>query len=102
MHTPPPITWTEVDLAKKLAALEDCLARCMIGGNHIASNLIAMIGDPSKYKTCEEARAKISEHFPHTWIGIYEQWCCWHSLMEARALAENALGRELQISPKSD
>jgi hypothetical protein len=29
---------------------------------------------------------------------IYEQWLCWKAMREARALAENALGREIQSS----
>lgn len=81
---------------KELNTLEDCLDHCMVGGNHIASNLIGLIGDPCKYKTCEEAQKGIAEHFPHTWIGIYEQWCCWHSIMEARHAAEKILGRRIR------
>ena len=78
----------------ELETLEDCLDRCMIGGNHIASNLVGFI-NPTKYKTCEEAREGIAERFPFTWIGIYEQWCCWHCLMQAREAAEKILGREI-------
>jgi hypothetical protein len=78
----------------ELKTLEDCLDRCMVGGNHIASNLRAFI-NPTIYKTCEEAQKGIAEHFPHTWIEIYEQWCCWHCLMEAREAAEKILGREI-------
>lgn len=104
-HTPPPMTWIEVVLAKKLDTLEDCLDRCMIGGNSIASNLIGILGPGfhARFKDASQAREELyAEYDEERAYEIYEQWLCWHALGQAKEAAEKALGRELRISPKSD
>lgn len=81
---------------ERILALQKALDTALIGGNHLASNLIGILGAGIKYfppkgTPHEEVQKKLRKRFPHTWIGIYEQWCAWNCCMEARDQAEKAL-----------
>lgn len=79
--------------AEIILALQKALETALIGGNHIASNLIGLIGMPDKYSTTEEAMHDLATMPEHTvtWMNEYEQWCCWKSMMKARDQAVQAL-----------
>lgn len=94
---------------KDLSALEDCLVKCMIGGNSIASNLIGILGPNfGKFKNASEASEYIFKQgggkdlsvisSDARAVEVYEQWLCWNSLRKAQDLAEKILGRELEAS----
>lgn len=88
-----------MDDKQKIQALCKALDTALIGGNHLASNLIGILGAseknfPLKGTDHEKVRIVLSERFPHTWIGIYEQWCAWNCCMQARDIAEEAMGRD--------
>jgi hypothetical protein len=80
------------DRDRLIADLQLALDTALVGGNSIASALVGLIeGGPTKYKTIEEA-SKITEgEYIITGVEVYEQWLCWHSMVKARKLAENAL-----------
>ena len=70
-----------VDLSEERAArikrLEAALENVMIGGNH----LVRLIGTSPPHWTQEPCEAL-------DWYGpndAYDAWCCWKSIMEARA-----------------
>ncbi len=77
--------------------LQEALDKALIGGNHIASNLIGLLGAgkefPDFHTSFDEARKILASRPEHTvdWMNEYEQWCCWKSCMDARSMAEKAL-----------
>jgi hypothetical protein len=72
--------------------LFQAIHKCFVGGNSIASNLVGLLSPnlPSDFHTCEEASEYLSHTGKENWIEIYEQWCCWHEIMEARTMLEKA------------
>lgn len=83
----------EHEYQKIILGLQQALNTALIGGNHIASNLIGLIDDPCKYNTTEEAMHDLSTKPERTvtWMNEYEQWCCWKQMMKARDKAVETL-----------
>jgi len=74
-----------IDFARQLERenkrLREALENVMVGGNHLA----ALIGNHPPYTTSnEEAMKHYLPHHPK----MYEAWCCWKTIMEARAELE--------------
>lgn len=66
--------------------LEQALEKCMIGGNHIASQLIGRMGPD------------FCDKYPYTGEGpdgvdvlTHDLWCCWANIMRARDMVEQPL-----------
>jgi hypothetical protein len=67
--------------------LEQAVDRCLIGGNHIASQLINRYG------------ADFCDQYPYTGEGpsqngdvlFYDLWACWANIMRARDIAEHGV-----------
>lgn len=84
---------------EKLSILCKAFEQVLIGGNHIASNLIGELGAGKEnfpaygtpFSTVQEILAR---RFPDTWIGKYEQWCAWNACMLARDMVEAKLGED--------
>jgi hypothetical protein len=84
---------------EKLREVCKALDTALIGGNYLASNLIHILGAeeknfPLKGTPFEGVRILLSDRFPDTWLEIYEQWCAWNACMQARDIAEAALGTD--------
>lgn len=83
--------------AEKYTVLCKAFDHALIGGNHLASNLIGELGAgkeefPVKGTPHEKVRQLFKERFGDRWINYYDQWCCWNALMQARDIVEETLG----------
>lgn len=82
---------------ERIAELQKALEMALTGGNHLASNLINLLGAgdgfPDNIISFDEGRKRLyhKRQYVVDWSNEYEQWCCWKSLMDARAIAEKAL-----------
>jgi len=84
-----------VTTEEKLGVLCDAFDWCLIGGNSLASNLIGLLGAGFCFYTRDSIKEACKRIYGEKgWIEVYEQWCCWKALMEARDKVENALGQD--------
>lgn len=84
---------------KTMRCLCQAIDMMLTGGNHLASNLIGILGAgeknfPLKGTPFEEVRECLVSRFPATWMEIYEQWCAWNACMLARDKVEEVLGED--------
>ncbi len=75
-----------------MSAERESLDRIFVGGNHLASAMIGLIGadHPSYGASLEEGRRLIPN------VDYYDLWVCWRTLMRERdAVAEREGGVKL-------
>lgn len=84
----------EVSTSEK--ELWNAIDKMLIGGNHLASNLIsiASVHFPEMDKTHNYAMKWFHDKLGDTWLQAYEQWCAWKSCMEARENLVKHFGQE--------
>ena len=80
---------TIVSQANEIAALRQALNIAFTGGNHIASELIGMLGGGFCDKYPKGSRHEDVLRNLHA-TTEYELWCAWDALMRARDIAEAA------------
>lgn len=76
--------YLRADLLSNAACIEDlaaALKEVLIGGNHLA--LLIRHGHPSANATPRDAACHYGPDIP-----AYDAWCCWSSIMRARAALE--------------
>jgi hypothetical protein len=83
---------TRGEYAAEIERLREALRSVMIGGNHVA--LLIGADHPSHTVTHDEALA-------HYGAGDqYEAWCCWRSIMHARAALSPPPAEDAPVNAK--
>ncbi len=74
------------ELKARIEKLEAALRNVMIGGNHLG--LLIGARHPLHTASHEEAREHYIADEAELYHDRYEAWCCWRTIMEARAALE--------------
>lgn len=74
------------DAHKHIAELEDYLTRVLVGGNHLASYLLRVLGGNEDSFPPYRTRFKKAQQILSP--DVYEAWACWAILMRVRDKVE--------------
>lgn len=76
-----------VSQANEIAALREAINLALVGGNHIASELIGRVGAGFSDEFPPDADPETVLRRLHATVE-YEMWCAWSALMRARQMAD--------------